>query len=55
MVRITKDEAMYLRSCKRGGHVAKTTHKKYFVTEEPKTLELLRQYRERLANQGGKK
>lgn len=55
MVRITKDEAMYLRGCKRGGHVARTTHKKYFVTEEPKTLALLREYRERIAKSGGRK
>lgn len=55
MVRITKDEAMYLRGCKRGGHVARTTHKKYFVTEEAETLKLLKEYRERIAKQGGQK
>lgn len=54
IVRITKEEAMYLRGKKKGGHVAKTAHGKYYVTEEQWTLDLLRQYRNR-GVQGGKR
>lgn len=45
---------MYLRGQKRGGHVARTAHGKYYVTEEPRTLDLLKRFRNR-GVQGGKR
>jgi len=54
IVRITKEEAAYLRSQKRGGYIAKTANGKHYVTEEPRTLDLLRKFRNKGVN-GGKR